>query len=101
MASWTRTVRALVADTLQQFVTARWRGLSRFAVFRHVVKTRCRRSSGRASLQLGYLMWWFHPTETVFAPQAPVLLHHLPFFSGTDIPLLCRHDFLVPLHVFL
>jgi peptide/nickel transport system permease protein len=85
----TRTVRALVADTLQQeFVTALWaRGLSRFAVFRHVAKNTLPTILAVAGLQLGYLMGGSILIETVFAWPGTGFLLNTAIFQR-DIPLL-------------
>jgi peptide/nickel transport system permease protein len=85
----TRTVRALVADTLQQeFVTALWaRGLSRFAVFRHVAKNTLPTILAVSGLQLGYLMGGSILIETVFAWPGTGFLLNTAIFQR-DIPLL-------------
>ena len=85
----TRTVRALVAETLQQeFVTALWaRGLSRFAVFRHVAKNTMPTILAVSGLQLGYLMGGSILIETVFAWPGTGFLLNTAIFQR-DIPLL-------------
>lgn len=85
----TRTVRALVAETLQQeFVTALWaRGLSRLAVFRHVAKNALPTILAVAGLQLGYLMGGSILVETVFAWPGTGFLLNTAIFQR-DIPLL-------------
>ena len=85
----TRTVRALVAETLQQeFVTALWaRGLSRFAVFRHVAKNTLPTILAVSGLQLGYLMGGSILIETVFAWPGTGFLLNTAIFQR-DIPLL-------------
>jgi peptide/nickel transport system permease protein len=85
----TRTVRALVAETLQQeFVTALWaRGLSRFAVFKHVAKNTLPTILAVSGLQLGYLMGGSILIETVFAWPGTGFLLNTAIFQR-DIPLL-------------
>lgn len=85
----TRTVRALVAETLQQeFVTALWaRGLGRVAVFRHVAKNALPTILAVAGLQLGYLMGGSILVETVFAWPGTGFLLNTAIFQR-DIPLL-------------
>lgn len=85
----TRTVRALVAETLQQeFVTALWaRGLGRLAVFRHVAKNALPTILAVAGLQLGYLMGGSILVETVFAWPGTGFLLNTAIFQR-DIPLL-------------
>jgi len=85
----TRTVRALVAETLQQeFVTALWaRGLSRLAVFRHVAKNALPTILAVSGLQLGYLMGGSILVETVFAWPGTGFLLNTAIFQR-DIPLL-------------
>lgn len=85
----TRTVRALVAELLdQEFIVAlRARGLSDGAVFRHVAKNTAPTVLAVAGLQIGYLMGGSILIETVFAwPGAGLLLNTAIF--QRDIPLL-------------
>lgn len=85
----TRTVRALVADMLEQeFVTAlRARGLSGVAIFRHIAKNTAPTVLAVAGLQIGYLMGGSILVETVFAwPGTGFLLN--PAIFQRDIPLL-------------
>jgi peptide/nickel transport system permease protein len=85
----TRTVRALVADTVnQEFVVAlRARGLSSAAVFRHVAKNAAPTVLAVAGLQVGYLMGGSILVETVFAWPGTGFLLNTAIFQR-DIPLL-------------
>lgn len=85
----TRTVRALVADMLEQeFVTAlRARGLSGRAVFRHIAKNTAPTVLAVAGLQIGYLMGGSILVETVFAWPGTGFLLNTAIFQR-DIPLL-------------
>jgi peptide/nickel transport system permease protein len=85
----TRTVRALVAETLnQEFVVAlRARGLSGVAVFRHVARNVAPTVLAVASLQVGYLMGGSILVETVFAWPGTGFLLNTAIFQR-DIPLL-------------
>ncbi len=85
----TRTVRALVAETLhQEFVVAlRARGLSDVAVFRHVAKNAAPTVLAVAGLQVGYLMGGSILVETVFAWPGTGFLLNTAIFQR-DIPLL-------------
>jgi peptide/nickel transport system permease protein len=85
----TRTVRALVAETLQQeFVTALWaRGLGPVAVFKHVAKNTLPTILAVSGLQLGYLMGGSILVETVFAWPGTGFLLNTAIFQR-DIPLL-------------
>ncbi|QAU34076.1 ABC transporter permease [Janthinobacterium sp. 17J80-10] len=85
----TRTVRALVADMLQQeFVTSlRARGLSGIQVFRHVAKNTAPTVLAVAGLQIGYLMGGSILVETVFAWPGTGFLLNTAIFQR-DIPLL-------------
>ena len=85
----TRTVRALVADMLEQeFVMAlRARGLGNRAVFRHVAKNTAPTVLAVAGLQLGYLMGGSILVETVFAWPGTGFLLNTAIFQR-DIPLL-------------
>lgn len=85
----TRTVRALVADMLEQeFVIAlRARGLSSMAVFQHIAKNTAPTVLAVTGLQIGYLMGGSILVETVFAwPGTGFLLNSAIF--QRDIPLL-------------
>lgn len=85
----TRTVRALVAETLgQEFVIAlRARGLPGRAVFRHVAKNTAPTVLAVAGLQVGYLMGGSILVETVFAWPGTGFLLNTAIFQR-DIPLL-------------
>ncbi len=85
----TRTVRALVAETLnQEFVIAlRARGLSGPAIFRHVAKNAAPTVLAVAGLQVGYLMGGSILVETVFAWPGTGFLLNTAIFQR-DIPLL-------------
>ena len=85
----TRTVRALVAETLnQEFVVAlQARGLSRRSVFRHVAKNAAPTVLAVAGLQIGYLMGGSILVETVFAWPGTGFLLNTAIFQR-DIPLL-------------
>ena len=85
----TRTVRALVADMLEQeFVIAlRARGLSNRAIFRHVAKNTAPTVLAVAGLQIGYLMGGSILVETVFAWPGTGFLLNTAIFQR-DIPLL-------------
>jgi peptide/nickel transport system permease protein len=85
----TRTVRALVAETLnQEFVVAlQARGLSGGRVFRHVVKNAAPTVLAVAGLQIGYLMGGSILVETVFAWPGTGYLLNTAIFQR-DIPLL-------------
>jgi peptide/nickel transport system permease protein len=85
----TRTVRALVADTVnREFVVAlRARGLSSAQVFRHVAKNAAPTVLAVAGLQVGYLMGGSILVETVFAWPGTGFLLNTAIFQR-DIPLL-------------
>jgi peptide/nickel transport system permease protein len=85
----TRTVRALVAEMLQQeFVTAlRARGLNSRTIFRHVAKNTAPTILAVAGLQIGYLMGGSILVETVFAWPGTGFLLNTAIFQR-DIPLL-------------
>ncbi len=85
----TRTVRALVAEMLQQeFVVAlRARGLSGRAIFRHIAKNTAPTVLAVAGLQIGYLMGGSILVETVFAWPGTGFLLNTAIFQR-DIPLL-------------
>lgn len=84
-----RTVRALVADILQQefVVGLRARGLTTWGVLRHVVKNAAPTALAVMGLQLGYLLGGSILIETVFAwPGTGFLLNSAIF--QRDLPLL-------------
>jgi peptide/nickel transport system permease protein len=85
----TRTVRALVADMLEQeFVIAlRARGLSNRAIFRHIAKNTAPTVLAVAGLQIGYLMGGSILVETVFAWPGTGFLLNTAIFQR-DMPLL-------------
>ena len=85
----TRTVRALVADMLEQeFVIAlRARGLTSLAVFRHIAKNTAPTVLAVTGLQIGYLMGGSILVETVFAWPGTGFLLNTAIFQR-DIPLL-------------
>jgi peptide/nickel transport system permease protein len=85
----TRTVRALVAEMLnQEFVVAlRARGLTGPAVFRHVARNVAPTVLAVAGLQVGYLMGGSILVETVFAWPGTGFLLNTAIFQR-DIPLL-------------
>jgi len=85
----TRTVRALVADMLEQeFVIAlRARGLSSIAVFQHIAKNTAPTVLAVTGLQIGYLMGGSILVETVFAWPGTGFLLITAIFQR-DIPLL-------------
>jgi peptide/nickel transport system permease protein len=85
----TRTVRAVVADILnQEFVSAlRAKGLRDRGVFAHVVKNAAPASLAVVGLQLGYLLGGSILVETVFSwPGTGFLLNSAIF--QRDLPLL-------------
>ena len=84
-----RTLRALVAEILsQEFVTGlRARGLSEFAVFRHVVKNAAPTALAVMGLQLGYLLGGSILIETVFSWPGTGFLLNAAIFQR-DLPLL-------------
>ena len=84
-----RTVRALVADILdQEFVVGlRAKGMTEFGVFRHVVKNAAPTALAVMGLQLGYLLGGSILIETVFSwPGTGFLLNSAIF--QRDLPLL-------------
>ena len=84
-----RTVRALVAETLaQEFVVGlRAKGLTDVGVFRHVVKNVAPTALAVMGLQLGYLLGGSILIETVFSwPGTGFLLNSAIF--QRDLPLL-------------
>jgi peptide/nickel transport system permease protein len=85
----TRTVRALVAETVnQEFVIAlRARGLGRVAIFRHVARNAAPTVLAVTGLQVGYLMGGSILVETVFAWPGTGFLLNTAIFQR-DIPLL-------------
>jgi peptide/nickel transport system permease protein len=84
-----RTVRALVADVLdQEFVQAlRAKGLSEFGVFRHVVTNVAPTALAVMGLQLGYLLGGSILIETVFSWPGSGFLLNAAIFQR-DLPLL-------------
>ncbi len=84
-----RTLRALVAEILsQEFVMGlRARGLSEFAVFRHVVKNAAPTALAVMGLQLGYLLGGSILIETVFSWPGTGFLLNAAIFQR-DLPLL-------------
>jgi peptide/nickel transport system permease protein len=89
MGILTRTVRALVADTVnQEFVVAlRARGLSHGEIFRHVARNAAPTVLAVTGLQVGYLMGGSILVETVFAWPGTGMLLNTAIFQR-DIPLL-------------
>jgi peptide/nickel transport system permease protein len=85
----TRTVRALVAEMLEQeFVVAlRARGLSNGAIFRHIAKNTAPTVLAVTGLQIGYLMGGSILVETVFAWPGTGFLLNTAIFQR-DMPLL-------------
>ncbi|WP_293779160.1 ABC transporter permease [uncultured Oxalicibacterium sp.] len=85
----TRTVRALVADMLEQefVVSLRARGLSNAAVFRHIAKNTAPTVLAVTGLQIGYLMGGSILVETVFAWPGTGFLLNTAIFQR-DMPLL-------------
>lgn len=85
----TRSVRALVADTLtKEFVTAlRAKGLTSRAIFFHVAKNSAPTALSVVGVQLGYLMAGSILVETVFSWPGTGLLLNTAIFQR-DIPLL-------------
>lgn len=91
-----RTVRALVADTLEQeFVLGlRAKGLTHFDVFRHIVKNTAPTALAVMGLQLGYLLGGSILIETVFnwpgtgfLLNAAIFQRDLPLLQGTILVL--------------
>lgn len=85
----TRTVRALVADTLaREFVTAlAAKGLTSWQIFLHVLKNAAPTALAVIGVQLGYLMAGSILVETVFSwPGTGLLLNSA--ILQRDIPLL-------------
>lgn len=85
----TRSVRALVADTLsKEFVTALIaKGLTNRSIFFHVVKNSAPTALSVIGVQLGYLMAGSILVETVFSWPGTGLLLNTAIFQR-DIPLL-------------
>lgn len=85
----TRSVRALVAETLsKEFVTAlRAKGLTERAIFVHVVRNSAPTALSVIGVQLGYLMAGSILVETVFSWPGTGLLLNTAIFQR-DIPLL-------------
>jgi peptide/nickel transport system permease protein len=84
-----RTIRALVADTLaQEFIVGlRAKGLSEFGVFKHILKNVAPTALAVMGLQLGYLLGGSILIETVFSwPGTGFLLNSAIF--QRDLPLL-------------
>ena len=84
-----RTVRALVADILNQdFVQAlRAKGLGEWGVFKHVVRNAAPTAMAVMGLQLGYLLGGSILIETVFAWPGTGFLLNAAIFQR-DLPLL-------------
>jgi peptide/nickel transport system permease protein len=84
-----RTVRALVADILEQeFVQAlRAKGLAELGVFRHVVANAAPTALAVMGLQLGYLLGGSILIETVFSWPGTGFLLNAAIFQR-DLPLL-------------
>ena len=85
----TRTVRGIIAEIMnQEFVTAlRGKGLTRFAIFIHVVKNAAPTALAVMGLQLGYLMGGSILVETVFSWPGTGLLLNSAIFQR-DLPVL-------------
>jgi peptide/nickel transport system permease protein len=85
----TRTIRALVADTLsKEFVTALVaKGLRQSAIFLHVVKNVAPTALAVMGVQLGYLMGGSILIETVFSWPGTGFLLNTAIFQR-DVPLL-------------
>ena len=84
-----RTVRALVADLLDQefIIGLKAKGLTQFGIFRHVVKNAAPTALAVMGLQLGYLLGGSILIETVFSwPGTGFLLNSAIF--QRDLPLL-------------
>ncbi|MFY3382577.1 ABC transporter permease [Paracidovorax sp. MALMAid1276] len=84
-----RTVRALVADILEQefILGLRAKGLTHWGVFRHMVKNAAPTALAVMGLQLGYLLGGSILIETVFSwPGTGFLLNSAIF--QRDLPLL-------------
>ncbi len=85
----TRTVRGIIAEIMnQEFVVAlRGKGLTRFAIFLHVVKNAAPNALAVMGLQLGYLMGGSILVETVFSWPGTGLLLNSAIFQR-DMPVL-------------
>ncbi|MCO6414871.1 ABC transporter permease [Siccirubricoccus sp. KC 17139] len=85
----TRTVRGLVAEIMnQEFITAlRGKGMTRGAIFLHVVKNAAPNALAVMGLQLGYLMGGSILVETVFSWPGTGLLLNSAIFQR-DLPVL-------------
>ena len=85
----TRTVRAIVAEILnQEFVQAlRAKGLNSLGVFKHVVKNAAPTALAVMGIQLGYLLGGSILVETVFAWPGTGFLLNTAIFQR-DLPLL-------------
>ena len=85
----TRTVRAIVAEILnQEFVQAlRAKGMDGFGVFRHVVKNAAPTVLAVMGIQLGYLLGGSILVETVFSWPGTGFLLNTAIFQR-DLPLL-------------
>ena len=84
-----RTVRALVADILDQefIVGLRAKGLTHLGVFAHTVKNAAPTALAVMGLQLGYLLGGSILIETVFSWPGTGLLLNSAIFQR-DLPLL-------------
>jgi len=84
-----RTVRALVADILDQefIIGLRAKGLTHMGVFRHTVKNAAPTALAVMGLQLGYLLGGSILIETVFSWPGTGLLLNSAIFQR-DLPLL-------------
>jgi peptide/nickel transport system permease protein len=85
----TRTVRAIVAEILnQEFVQALYaKGMSAMGVFKHVVKNAAPTALAVMGIQLGYLLGGSILVETVFAWPGTGFLLNTAIFQR-DLPLL-------------
>ena len=85
----TRTVRAIVAEILnQEFVQALYaKGMDGLGVFRHVVKNAAPTALAVMGIQLGYLLGGSILVETVFSWPGTGFLLNTAIFQR-DLPLL-------------
>jgi len=85
----TRTVKALVADMLEQefVISLKARGLNSLSIFKHIAKNTAPTVLAVAALQVGYLMGGSILVETVFAWPGTGFLLNTAIFQR-DIPLL-------------
>jgi peptide/nickel transport system permease protein len=85
----TRTVKALVADMLEQefVISLKARGLNSLSIFKHIAKNTAPTILAVAALQVGYLMGGSILVETVFAWPGTGFLLNTAIFQR-DIPLL-------------